>query len=234
MRKLLLLFIILQISQLSMAQEIPLLPREIETDSGTYLKTTEYTEKRGFKEKLESRYKDKSFVYTEEEVVETKPTDLSFLKFVVSFMQRVFPFLLVGFIVFVILKLCLGDEIGFWNFKKAKKNASKLMYQEEDLHEIDLEKALAQAILEKNHRRAVRFYYLSTLKELSNKKMIDYHKDKTNEAYTYELEKGNIRDQFSYLTYVYAYVWYGEFPLNSVDFITIQKKYHSFNKAIFK
>ncbi|AUC84268.1 hypothetical protein CW731_02665 [Polaribacter sp. ALD11] len=239
MRKIILFFIIAQFSLLINAQEKDLDSLSVVKDTTKYVKTVAYTSKREFKEDLKSRYSEEDFIYTEEKDVpkekESSPTDWSFLKGFASFMQAIFPFLLGGFVVFIILKLVLGAEIGFWNFKKGKKKvAEKLVYEDEDIHEVDLEALLQQAILEKQYRLAVRYSYLSILKELSNKKLIDYHKDKTNAAYKFELEKGNIRERFSYLSYVYNYVWYGEFPINNNDFSKIQEKYVSFKKYLNK
>ncbi|TXD49283.1 hypothetical protein [Polaribacter sp. IC073] len=238
MRKLLVLFIMAQFSFITNAQEHLLDSIAVVKDTTKYVKTIDYTAKRSFQEAIKLRYTDKEFVYTEEEIPEeneASSTDLSFLRAFASFMQAIFPFLLGGFVVFIILKLVLGSEIGFWNFKKGKKKvAEKLVYEDEDIHEVDLEALLAQAILEQNFRLAVRYNYLSVLKELSNKKLIDYHKDKTNTAYTYELEQGTIREEFSYLSYVYTYVWYGDFPIDSNDFNKIKEKYSSFKTKVKK
>ena len=82
----------------------------------------------------------------------------------------------------------------------------------------------------KDFRLAVRYYYLQVLKDLSNKKIIDYHKDKTNTEYLFEIDNKALRDQFSHLSYIYAYVWYGEFLLDENSFKKAQNKYQSFLK----
>jgi hypothetical protein len=232
MRKLFLFFVIVQFSLLANAQESSLAPKTVVADASVPAKTINYSAQRAFKDDLKARYSDEKFVYTEEAEAEVTPTDLSFLKGFVVFMQSIFPFLLGGFVVFIILKLVIGLDVRFWSFKKGKeKVAEKLVYQDEDIHEVNLELLLQQAISEPNYRLAVRYYYLSILKELSAKNLIAYHKDKTNSAYTFELEKGIIRDDFSYLTYLYTYVWYGDFPINSEDFKKIHKKYTAFKKT---
>ena len=63
---------------------------------------------------------------------------------------------------------------------------------------------------------------------LSKKELIDYHKDKTNSEYLYEIENNTMRTQFSYLSYVYSYVWYGEFPVDETNFKVAENKYQSF------
>ncbi|QTE23128.1 hypothetical protein [Polaribacter cellanae] len=206
-------------------------------DSTIYIKSIAYSEKRKFTENLKTKYADKDFIYTEEapEKNDSPPINLVFLRAFVSFLKIVFPFLLAGFIIFVILKIALGTEIGFWNFKKGKKKtAEKLVYQDEDIHNIDLESLLNKAIANSNYRLAIRYYYLSVLKVLSNKKLIDYHKEKTNTEYTFELVNKELREQFSYLSYVYTYVWYGEFTIDKANFENVQQKYKSFKNSVGK
>ncbi|MGY0408255.1 MAG: hypothetical protein ACWIPJ_07880 [Polaribacter sp.] len=205
-------------------------------DSIVYVKSTDYATKREFKEDFKSKYSGKEFQYTEEKKVKkgSPPImDLGFLKGFGFFMTKIFPFLLGGIIIYVILRVVMGAENGFWNFKRGKKkDPKKLVYQEEDIYEVNLERLLEKALADSNYRLAIRYYYLSVLKLLSNKKLIEYHKDKTNSEYKFELKDASIREQFSYLSYIYTYVWYGEFPLNIQDFQMAEKKYQSFKNTI--
>ena len=119
------------------------------------------------------------------------------------------------------------------DFKKSKKKVvKKLIYEDEDIHETDIDGFLQKAINEKEYRLAIRYYYLSVLKILSDKKLIDYHKDKTNSEYLLEIENSQTRTDFSYLSYVYSYVWYGDFPINETNFKLVENKYQSFKKAL--
>ncbi len=205
-------------------------------DTIVYVKNIDFEKKRVFKDSLQEKYNDKDFIYKENTPTPPKNNiDFSFLKTVGSFLQTIFPFLLGGFIVFLVLKIALGSQIGFFNFnKKGTKKPEKLVYEEEDIHEVDLEKLLQEAKNNNNYRLAIRYYYLIVLKTLSTHKLIDYHKDKTNTEYKFELEKGKVREQFSYLSYIYTYVWYGEFEVNPSDFSNIEKKYTSFKNSIQK
>jgi hypothetical protein len=144
-------------------------------------------------------------------------------------MQSIFPFLLGGFIIFLILKAVLGFDAKFWKpSKKSRKLSDKLVYEDEDLHELHLEALLESALQQKNFRLAIRYYYLMVLKGLSSKKIIAYHKDKTNSEYLFEIENSVVKNQFSYLSYVYSYVWYGEFTVDEKSFKRAQDKYQSF------
>jgi hypothetical protein len=209
---------------------------ESKADSIVYNKNTNISLERTFSSGLNEKYSGKDFVYIEDTSVkkkESKPIDTGFLEFFIFFMSKIFPFLLGGFIIFVILKTVVGFDVGFWKPKKSiKKRAEKLIYEDEDIHEIDLESLLKQAINNQNFRLAIRYYYLTSLKGLSTKKIIDYHKDKTNSEYLFEITNTETRNHFSYLSYVYTYVWYGEFPIDQQGFETAQNKYQSFIKNI--
>ena len=205
-------------------------------DTIVYQKSIEYVEKREFKEPLDEKYTDKDFQYTEEpekEKEEISSANNAFLEGLLFFISNIFPFLLGIIIVFIILKTFLGTEIGFWNFKKNNtKVAEKLVYEDEDIHDADIDGLLQKAIQNKEYRLAIRYYYLSVLKTLSNHKLIDYHKDKTNSEYLFEIENKEARTQFSYLSYVYSYVWYGEFPIDETNFKLAEQKYQSFKNTL--
>lgn len=212
----------------------------VQKDTIVYNKTTEISTERNFNTNLKEKYNDKDFTYKEEKTKKKDPqietsnrSGSVFLAFFGFFMSSIFPFLLGGFVIFVILKSVLGFDTQFWKpTNKAKTSSDKLIYEDEDIHELNLEALLQQAIANKDFRLAIRYYYLTTLKGLSNKQIIDYHKDKTNSEYLFEIENPQTRTDFSYLSYVYAYVWYGEFPVDENSFEKAQKKYQSFLNSI--
>lgn len=209
---------------------------EIEQDSIVYNKNTYITEQRTFKTDLKDKYSGKDFEYKENAPQKKKESSNSgsgILNIFAFFMTSIFPFLLGGFIIFVILKTMLGIDARFWKkTNSSKKISEKLIYEDEDIHELNLETLLQQAIENKDFRLAIRYYYLTTLKGLSNKELIDYHKDKTNSEYLFEIENKEMRTNFSYLSYVYSYVWYGEFSVDENSFKVAQNKYQSFLKSI--
>ena len=210
----------------------------LEKDTVHYEKSIDYAEKRTFTENIKEKYNDKEFQYTEEEIEEPVSEELSkgesaIIAAFLFFISTIFPYLLGGIIIIIILKTLLGTETNFWNFKKSKKKVSKkLIYEDEDIHETDIDGFLQKAINEKEYRLAIRYYYLSVLKILSDKNLIDYHKDKTNSEYLFEIENTTTRTDFSYLSYVYSYVWYGDFPIDEINFKLAESKYQSFKKSL--
>ncbi len=238
MRKILLFVFLFFVSNIGFGQFMQESYLSAQKDSLQQKKSTNYIKKREFKENLKEKYNDKEFQYTEEIEEATKKkspsrTESVMVDAILFFISNIFPFLLGAIIVFIILRTFLGSEIDFWNFKKSKtKKAKKLVYEDEDIHETDIEGLLQKAIKNKAYRLAIRYYYLAVLKTLSNKKLIDYHKDKTNSEYLFEIKDENSRKQFSYLSYVYSYVWYGEFSIDEANFKLVENKYQSFKNSL--
>ncbi len=209
----------------------------VQKDTASYTKNVNYTEKRSFTENIREKYSGKDFEYIEEEEesIEEKSalSGSSFFTSLVFFVSQIFPYVLGLLVIIIMLKAFLGVDLNFWKTKhKNTKLAATLIQEDEDIHQTDLESLLQKAITQKEYRHAVRYYYLIVLKQLSIANHINYHKEKTNSEYLLEIENEEIRQQFSYLSYVFTYVWYGEFSINEADFKSVQAKYKSFKTNI--
>lgn len=53
--------------------------------------------------------------------------------------------------------------------------------------------------------------------------------EKTNTDYFYELKNQAHKDEFGYLSYVYNYIWYGEFEIDENTFVKAEQR---FKKAL--
>lgn len=222
-------------------EETSIVENKIKRDT-TYLKDLEYTKKRTFEKDLNTKYSGSDFKYEDdikkpkdpEIQVPPKPIEGNSIKGFSTFMSSVFPFILAIVVVLIILKSFVNIESGFWNIKAAKKEKAVKLVSEDD-HDIDAsdyEALLQRAIKNGNYRLATRYYYLSLLKKLSHNNYIEYHKDKTNSEYLFELKNKSMRSNFSYLSYIYSYVWYGESAVDEMKFKTIENKYKSFIETI--
>ncbi|CAL2085901.1 conserved hypothetical protein [Tenacibaculum sp. 190524A05c] len=201
---------------------------------------TEIIEERSFDEDLKSKYNGLEFLYTETKPEKPKPEkddklSRDFFNALVGFLSTVFPYLLALIVVIIIVKSVLAGNADFWRFKKKKIDKTPLVItqeEEENIHETDYKKLLRLAIDAKDYRKATRYYYLLLLKKMNEKELITYDKDKTNSEYVFDLQKLELRKQFSYLLYIYDYVWYGEFKVDELNFKTIENEYESFFKLL--
>lgn len=126
--------------------------------------------------------------------------------------------LIVLIVVYLIVKSILNKE-GQWIF--GKSTTKKIISHddiERNLKNIDFEKLINQTLKSNNHRLAIRYYYLWILKKMSEKSIIEWNVEKTNSDYLYEIKSDGLRKEFSYASYLYNYIWYGEFELDEVDY----------------
>ncbi|MFY7671759.1 hypothetical protein ACOSP6_11795 [Tenacibaculum sp. MEBiC06402] len=204
---------------------------------------TNTVEDRSFDKELKSKYNGAEFKYKEKKAKkkdvkpinkETEQRSLNFFKGLTTFLSTVFPYLLALIVVLIIVKSVLAGNTDFWRFKKQKIKKSAIVKEEseENIAETDYESLLKLAITNNDFRKATRYYYLLLLKRMHEKELINYDKDKTNSEYVFDLKKIELRKHFSYLLYIYDYVWYGEFVVNETNFSTIEKEYESFLKKI--
>lgn len=100
---------------------------------------------------------------------------------------------------------------------------------QDNIHEIDFNEQIQQAINNGNYRLAVRLCYLSSLKKLSDQSLISWQPEKTNQTYIREIEDASIKNQFSTLTRQFEYIWYGEFFIDKDSFVGIKSNFDQFN-----
>jgi hypothetical protein len=72
------------------------------------------------------------------------------------------------------------------------------------------------------------------LKSLSEAEIIDYDVEKTNSDYFLEIAKETTKKEFSYTSYLYNYIWYGEFNIDEIQFKKAKDAFTQFLKSIKK
>jgi hypothetical protein len=131
--------------------------------------------------------------------------------------------LLAAAVVFVVLKLLQVDLTRA--FGRAPRRAA-LDYEtlSENIHELDFPAQLRAAEEAGNLRLAVRLGYLALLKQLSDRALIAWQPDKTNQAYLRELasQRPALRLAFAERTRQFEYVWYGELALTAALYAEVR------------
>jgi len=84
----------------------------------------------------------------------------------------------------------------------------------ENIEITDIHTLIKNAENTNDYRLAIRYYYLLVLKNLSLKNYIKFEDDKTNTEYLNEISSKPFSSKFEYSSYLYNYIWYGEFSLN--------------------
>ena len=101
-----------------------------------------------------------------------------------------------------------------------------------NIHELNFDQLIAEAIEKRYFRRAVRLFYLKSLKSMTDKNLIDWRPYKTNYDYQLELNKTPLEEPFSELTYLFNHVWYGNFELNEELFGDAKRQFLEFERLI--
>lgn len=137
---------------------------------------------------------------------------------------KIIAVLIIIFVVYLIVKVIINKE-GGWVFSKSAKKIDVLENVEENIHTINFNKIVTEAVKDKNYRIAVRYYYLWLLKSLSDKDVIEWDIEKTNADYLNEISNVETKKNFQFLSYIYEYSWYGEFELTEEDFLKAEKAF---------
>lgn len=131
-------------------------------------------------------------------------------------------------VLYLLIKFLLNNPVSSV-FKTEDKSIEGFSYVEENIEQVDFDKLIKNALEDKNYRLATRFMYLKSLKVLANKEIIEWHFDKTNSDYFNEIKDAQLKSLFKRISYVYDYIWYGEFP---IDEATYNKNKEDFNQLI--
>ncbi len=135
-------------------------------------------------------------------------------------------------VIFLIVRSLMRKE-GYWVFgKKSDKLEILTDNVELDIKDTNFDKLINDATSKSNYSLATRYYYLKTLKVLTQKGFIEWDIEKTNLDYMMEIEDNALRKKFQYISYIYNYCWYGEFELNSSSFIEVETSFQSLLKTL--
>lgn len=219
----------------------------VSIQDSVYIDTQPIT-KRHF-EDLKDKYSGNNFIY--ERTVENSGLWSRFKQWLSDFFKNLFDinsdarasditdillkiFYVVIFIlvVFFIVKAIINKE-GKWVFgKSSDKSIIPVTDIENNIYEADFKSLITSAENSNNYRLAVRYYYLWLLRSLSQAEIIEYDVEKTNSDYHYEITSDDLKKEFSYTSYLYNYIWYGEFDIDQSQFNKAKTAFTQFLNSI--
>ncbi len=134
--------------------------------------------------------------------------------------------------IYFIFRAILNKE-GKWVFgKSSDKNIIPVTDIESNLDVINFKTLIKSAEDDNNFRLAIRYYYLWLLKDLAAAELISYDVEKTNSDYFKEITSSSVQEEFSYTSYLYNYIWYGEFNVDQVQFSKAKNAFINFLSTI--
>ena len=115
-------------------------------------------------------------------------------------------------------------------FQQQQKSALEYEISDENIHTIDFDKLLKEAVDTRQFKRAIRLTYLHALKLLSDAEKIHWQPGKTNLEYAGEIAEGSLREHFIKLGYFFDYAWYGEFDVKENHFQSARNVFRDFRR----
>ncbi len=116
----------------------------------------------------------------------------------------------------------------------AKGQNTELIFDDsiEDIHEMNFDILIQEAVSKKNFRRATRLHYLKLLKEMTDRGQLAWRPEKTNQDYLHELKDDGLKTAFSNLTRYFEYIWYGNFPVSADAFKQVSESFRNFSNKL--
>ena len=147
-----------------------------------------------------------------------------FLKFI--------PYVLLVLLLFLMIRFFINANTK--NILFAKNNEGIVLLSEEEriLKTEDIQGLIRQAIDDGNYRLAIRYYYLFLLKLLTERELIAWELQKTNDDYLKELSQSKLNPLFQKVTLLYDYIWYGEFIIDRESYHQVKINFDQLKEAI--
>jgi len=134
-------------------------------------------------------------------------------------MLKIFLYiLLIGALIFLIVRLILNSKKPEFGKKKTTKNETKEVLPTALSTMDQLWEHYHSAKESGDYRECLRVLYQISIKKLAENGWIVTGAEKTNTDYINELKIGSVANAFTRLTQVHEYSWYGDTTIDSEDF----------------
>lgn len=153
----------------------------------------------------------------EKDFVTPEPVDVGFFK-TIGFILKILGYLAIFVIVALVIRSFAQNGGIISSRAKSKKSQYEILEENLVFDEANYFSMSQKAKTDGLFPLAVRYYFLAYLQQLHKEKIIDYHLDKSNLDYRYEIDDLQIRSDFSTLSRVFDYCWYSEQDLSKEQF----------------
>lgn len=190
----------------------------IVSDSSKNLSVYPPGAKRQFAPGFKNKYQDLKY----EAKKQPKPSNLDpgFLNFLGKILVPLIKLLLLAlgiWLIYILVTLLMGKK-GNWLFTKKTDPLIRFGNENEAIEVSDYSSLIKKALHEGDYRSAIRYHYLNLLHKLHDKGKIEYHTEKTNADYIYEIREKPLARSFEYVSYIYDHAWYGEFEVRDEEY----------------
>tara|TARA_R110002167_G_scaffold27871_12_gene94584 strand:- start:877 stop:1587 length:711 start_codon:yes stop_codon:yes gene_type:complete len=145
---------------------------------------------------------------------------------------QILPYLLIGILLYILIKFFLNVNANVLRQAKAEGSLVSLSDEEQIIKHEDIQELIRKAVLEKDYRSAIRYYYLLILKKMGERELILWAQQKTNDDYIKELQSSDLLIPFNTITRLYDYIWYGSFALDEAKYLKARQAFLNLHKKL--
>lgn len=134
-------------------------------------------------------------------------------------------YVLMGLLALYLLIRFITGEHASAIFGKKATSFDTFNLSEEHIDNLDLDALLENAVAQRNYRSAIRYQYLKVLRNLSQKQIIAWQYEKTNQDYEKEIKVPKVKQLFQEVSYLYDHIWYGQQDIDEQKYRIAQGKF---------
>ncbi len=139
---------------------------------------------------------------------------------------------IVGIALLVVLIMLILKVNAFKVIYSADSGNKKYNVFDENIHVMNFEQLITDAMNAQDYRTGVRLLFLYALKLLSDKQLIDWQSGKTNHDYVAELGEKELKTGLNELSFYFDYAWYGNFQITRETFQSVQDSFAQWKNKI--
>ncbi len=102
----------------------------------------------------------------------------------------------------------------------------------ENIHEMNFDALIVAALQKQDYRLGIRLIFLSALKLLSDKQLLNWKPGKTNHDYVSELASHELKSGLNELSFFFEYAWYGKFVVGESTFHRVRNIFDDWKKKV--
>lgn len=145
---------------------------------------------------------------------------------------KILPYLLLAVFLYLVVRFFVKVNTQSLTYNEKNPNTVTLSEEERIMKTEDIQQLIKDALEAKNYRLAVRYYYLFILKLLSERELITWQLQKTNDDYMDELSGSNLKNDFNRATLLYDYIWYGKFDIDHDGYTKVEHVFAALKNSI--
>ena len=141
------------------------------------------------------------------------------------FFNSLLGYIIIAFLIGLLIWILAKNSDKLFAKKKLPEKEKLITVEPHEVEDKDYNRLIQAALKKQDYKLAIRFGFLSALKYLHKKELIEWKIDKTNLDYQFELPE-HYQELFQGMSMIYERIWYGDFTPSKELFTQMSRKFH--------